>query len=165
MKRIIVTLVFASFFVGGAAVAHADLDVFLSGLNVQAKADMGGFSARLSAQFEVPLPQVEVIMQSVEVPADAFMCFQLIQMTNQEPDVIVQTYKSDKGKGWGVIAQELGVKPGSPEFHAIKNGDLTFTGKPAGKGDNKGSGKGKDKGKGNGQGKSGGKGQGKGHQK
>ena len=32
-------------------------------------------------------------------------------------------YKSDKGKGWGVLAKSLGIKPGSQEFHALKSGD------------------------------------------
>ena len=49
----------------------------------------------------------------------------------------------------GVIAKNLGLKPGSPEFHALKNGDLALSGVPGGKS----AGSGKDKGKGKGKGK------------
>jgi hypothetical protein len=52
-------------------------------------------------------------------------------------------YKQSKGKGWGVIAKELGIKPGSPEFHALKRGDFAFTGEPGGGGESHGKGKGK----------------------
>jgi hypothetical protein len=50
-----------------------------------------------------------------------------------------------------VIAKEPGIKPGSPEFHALKRGDFTFTGEPSGANSNTGKGKGKAKGKEKGQ--------------
>lgn len=30
----------------------------------------------------------------------------------------------NRGRGWGVLAQELGIKPGSPQFHALKRGTV-----------------------------------------
>ena len=50
--------------------------------------------------------------------------------------------------GWD--CQELGIKPGSAEFHALKRGDFTFTGKPtesADTGQGKGKGRKRPKGK------------------
>ncbi len=138
--------------VGVPAVASASLDSFLSNVNVQARADLRGFSLRVSTQFGVPAPQVETVLRMVATPADAFMVFQLGQMAHRPPETVVQTYQIHKGKGWGVIAKELGIKPGSAEFHALKSGNLQFTGEPSasqgngkGKGKEKG-GKGKDKG-------------------
>ena len=37
-------------------------------------------------------------------------------------------YRNNKGQGWGVIAKNLGIKPGSDEFHALKAGRLSSTG-------------------------------------
>jgi hypothetical protein len=146
MKRIVIAAVF--FLISGLATgAHADLDSFLSSLNVQARADMNGFSMKLGAQFGVPLPQVQTIIRTVESPADAFMVLQLGQMAGRKPETVVQTYKGNKGKGWGVIAKQLGIKPGSREFHALKRGDLALTGEPGG-GSEKQHGKGKGKGRG-----------------
>lgn len=142
VKRIILTaltLVLSC----GQGIAGGSLENFLSNLNVQARADLGGFSAKVSAQFGVPVPQVQAVLKTVDAPADAFMVFQLGQMAHRQPEVVVQTYHTHKGKGWGVIAKELGIKPGSKEFHALKNGDLVFGGAPA-----DGPGKGKGKGKG-----------------
>ena len=145
MKKAIIAITIFFLLAVSAVSAHADLDNFLSGLNIQANADMNGFGIKLSAQFGVPLPQVQAIIKTVELPADAFMCLQLSQMTNKQPERVVQTYKSNKGKGWGAIAKELGIKPGSAEFHALKRGDFTFTGERGGNTD-KGQGKGKGKG-------------------
>jgi len=123
MPRIIlVVLLFV--LVSAPAVASASLDSFLGNVNVQARADLPGFSLKVSTQFGVPVPQVEAVLGMVATPADAFMVFQLGQMAHRPPETVVQTYQSHRGKGWGVIAKELGIKPGSKEFHALKNGDL-----------------------------------------
>jgi len=124
--------------------AHADLNNFLSDLNTQARTDITGFSSTLSNQFGVPMPQVQSIVKTVKHPADAFMCLQLSKMTGIQTEKVVQTYKSNNGKGWGVIAKELGIKPGSDDFHALKRGDFVF-GVQEDK-INKKQGKGKDKG-------------------
>jgi hypothetical protein len=112
----------------GATPARADLDSFMSGLNVQAQADLPGFQLKISTQFGVPLPQVQTVVQQVSQPADAFMVFELGEMAQKPPETVVKTYTANKTKGWGVIAQQLGIKPGSPEFHALKAGNLQFTG-------------------------------------
>jgi hypothetical protein len=128
------------------SLAHADLDSFLRNVNIQAQADMKTFGLKLSAQFGVPVPKVEAVVKSVAAPADAFMVLQLGQMANKPPETVLQTYQRSRGKGWGELAQELGIKPGSPEFHALKRGDLSFTGEPGGAhGKEKGRGKGRNK--------------------
>jgi hypothetical protein len=129
---------------GAPVVASATLDSFLSNVNVQARADLPGFSVKVSTQFGVPVPRVEAVLGMVATPADAFMVFQLGQMAHRPPETVVQTYQTHKGKGWGVIAKELGIKPGSREFHALKNGDLVFGETPT-SGPGKGKGKGHNK--------------------
>lgn len=144
MKRITVLALMLGLF-WGQAIAGGGLDGFLGNVNVQARADLPGFSATVSAQFGVPVPQVQAILARVDTPADAFMVFQLGQMAHQPPETVLQTYRTHRGKGWGVIAKELGIKPGSKEFHALKNGDLVYG---AASGDTPRKGKGKGKGKG-----------------
>ncbi len=153
MKKVRLTLILTAALVFGASAARANLDDFLSSLNVQARADEHGFGVKLSAQFGVPMPRVEAILHSVDTPADAFMCLQVGQFAGTPPESVVKTYKRSKGHGWGAIAKELGIKPGSAEFHALKRGDLAFTGEPAND----------DAGGGHGKGGKGGKG--KGHKK
>ena len=141
MPRILLVLVLALVSVPG--LAAASLDSFLSNVNVQARADLPGFHATVSAQFGVPIPRVEAVLGMVATPADAFMVFQVGQMAHRPPETVVHTYQAHQGKGWGVIAKNLGIKPGSREFHALKNGNLVYGGGPS-----EGGGKGKGKGKG-----------------
>lgn len=148
MKKIVFVLLALIIFCG-AAIAGGGLDGFLSSLNIQAQADMNGFSAKLSAQFGVPEVQIRTVISTVKQPSDAFMCLQLGQWTQKPTEQVLTVYKAHQGKGWGVIAKNMGIKPGSAEFHALKNGDLTFSGQPAGE---QGGGAGKSKGKGKGKG-------------
>jgi hypothetical protein len=148
LKKIVV-MALAFFGLTALAFAEGGLDGFMSDLNVQARADMGGFSARLSAQFGIPEVQVRTVIGSVREPADAFLCLQLGDWAHRPVEQVIGVYKTNQGKGWGVIAKSLGIKPGSPEFHALKRGDLVFSGEPTGNrygGHGKGSGKGKGKG-------------------
>ena len=143
MKRILFAATMI-FLLCGLALAGGGLDGFLGDLNIQARADMNGFSARVSTQFGVPEVQVRSIIGTVSTPADAFMVFQLGRMTQKPPETVLHVYQANRGKGWGVIAKSLGIKPGSREFHALKRGDFYLSGGPgAGPGQGQGKGKGK----------------------
>lgn len=106
--------------------ALADLDGFLSDLNKRARTDINNFNSILSSQFKIPLPDIKAINKTVKDPADVFMCFQLSKMTGIHVEKVVKVYKKKRKKGWGAIAKELGIKPGSSAFHALKKGDFVF---------------------------------------
>ncbi len=145
MKKEIL-LLFVGIFISSMAYGAGGIDSFLNNLNVQAQTDLNSFSLKISTQFGVPVTKVQAVIKEVDSPADAFMCFQLAQMTHKPSDTVLREYRVDKGKGWGVIAQRLGIKPGSAEFHALKEGDFILDGNPRG---SPKAGKGKGKGKGN----------------
>ena len=140
MKKILVALFCAM--ISTYAMAGGGLDGFLSKLNAQAKSDLANFSARISAKFSIPEAQVRVVIGTVKQPADAFMIFQLGKMASQPTEKVMDVYQSGQGKGWGALAKELGIKPGSAEFHALKRGDLQLEGVS-----DDGPGKGKNRGK------------------
>ncbi len=122
MKRILVL-----FFLLCATPALADgLDTFLNNLGVQAAADRNGFAVNVGTHFGIPRTRVDLVMGSVGSPADAFMIFQLGRMTGWSEERIMPVYNRHRGQGWGVMAQEMGIKPGSREFHALKNGDFGY---------------------------------------
>jgi hypothetical protein len=144
MIRILTILVTCSLYAPFAMAEGGGLDGFLRNLNVQAQANPDGFSATLSTQFHVSGTEVQVVLGAVDDPADAFMVLQLGQMSNQSTDAVMSVYQSHASKGWGAIAQKLGIKPGSAEFHALKRGDLGFGSAPA---SHSGGGSGRGKGK------------------
>ena len=135
----LVATVFLVCFMISPAPASSDLDVFVSNLNVQAQADIGAFKVRLSTQFGIPVPKIDALMVKVATPGDLYM--RVGQVASQPVDTVLREYQANKGKGWGVIAKNLGIKPGSKEFHALKAGGLN--GEDSGKGKGKGKGRGK----------------------
>jgi hypothetical protein len=117
-------VILLSLFIFSPVLASLDLDSFIQSLNVQAQADLGAFRLRLSAQFGVPVAKVEAIMASVGTPGDAYMCFRVGQVASKPVEVVTREYQTHKGQGWGVIAKNLGIKPGSKEFHELKKGNF-----------------------------------------
>jgi hypothetical protein len=53
-------------------------------------------------------------------PGDVYYASALAYQTRRPFGDVVKMYEQDRGQGWGVIAQRMGIKPGSAEFHALK---------------------------------------------
>ena len=106
--------------------------------NVQAQADPSGFRARLATRFQVGDAQISAVLGNVANPADAYIVFRLGEMSGYPTDRVLREYRSGKGKGWGVIAKSLGIKPGSKEFHELKRSQDLYNGDGKGKGKGKG---------------------------
>lgn len=97
---------------------------WLEQFNVEAKADLGLFKAELSVEFGIPAVKVdELIVEAKMEPADVYVTFELARISEKPVDEVVEVYKVNKTKGWGALAKELGIKPGSAEFKALKDGD------------------------------------------
>jgi hypothetical protein len=127
-----------------AVVTAGDFD-WIKDFNIRAEADPSGFRARLATRFNIGDTQITAVLSNVERPSDAYIVLRLEEMSAKPTDYVIEKYKSGKGKGWGALAQSLGIKPGSKEFHALKRGSDFY--------DDNNKGKGKDKGKGKGKGK------------
>jgi len=101
-----------------------DLDGFLGEINVRARADLPLFKADLSATFGVPVPKIDGLLKVLPTPGDVYMSLRIGELCDRPIDVVVDEYRRGRGAGWGVIAKNLGIKPGSAEFHALKQGRL-----------------------------------------
>lgn len=98
--------------------------------NLRAEADPSGLRARLEARFHVGDMTIKTVLDNVEKPADAYVLLRLGEMSGRAMDQVIGTYKVEKSRGWGVLAQSLGIKPGSKDFRALKQGqDLYDDGK------------------------------------
>jgi hypothetical protein len=99
-----------------------ELDFTLKELNVEAEADMDGYKADLSVTYDISRNKLEYLFVEIKMePADVFMTLELARILNISIDAILKVYKENRGKGWGIIAKQLGMKPGSNEFMALKN--------------------------------------------
>lgn len=152
LRNLLIALMLVGF---GAGVARADMDAYLNSLTTYASADLGRFRADLGAHFGASGPEIDLALRTVSRHGDAALALWLSNRTHQPIDVVLREYQSRKGQGWGALAQSLGIKPGSADFHALKRGDLGWH--PESRGGNGGgkTGKGKDGGKGHGKSKGG----------
>jgi hypothetical protein len=133
-------LVMLAIVLSATVVTAGDFD-WTKNMNVRAEANRNGFKAQLSTRFKIGNAEIKVVLGNVDSPADAYIVLRLGEMSGKPVDFVLKQYQAQKGKGWGVLAKSLGIKPGSKEFKALKAGhDLN------GKAD-KGKGK-KNKGKG-----------------
>ncbi len=131
-----------------ARTGDGQLDRSLARLNVRATSDWEDFAMRLVSAYSVPRAKVEELRATYRmVPADIYMTVKLGWITAKPVSVIVEQYKAHQGKGWGVIAKQLGIKPGSKEFHQMKADQAGLLGKGKGKEKKEKGGKGKGKGR------------------
>jgi len=121
-----------------------ELDQSLVAIDANARLDFGAFRSDISIGYNVTEKKIDYLSAEIGMSAgDIFMTVELAKITHKSIDQVVEVYNVHKGKGWGVMAKELGIKPGSPEFHALKD-QARSNGNKAGKYNN---GKGKAKGK------------------
>ncbi|MCE5312757.1 MAG: hypothetical protein LLF86_06370 [Nitrospiraceae bacterium] len=140
LKALVVILIMF-FCVISVASAAKDFD-WMNAMNAKAEVKPNDFFAQVAARFKVGNAEVEAVFGKVGKYADAYMAFRLGEMSGRPVDYILDRYSANKGKGWGVIAKSLGIKPGSKEFHALKRGHDLY-----GFDDNKGKGRKKPKNK------------------
>jgi len=125
MKRILISFIIIGFSLTSYAqynTGDAQLNASLSKIDANAQLDFGAFKADLSASYNVSTNTIDNWSIDLGMKAgDIYLALELAKITKKPADEVVKVYQKDKGKGWGVIAKELGIKPGSPEFHALKN--------------------------------------------
>ncbi len=98
-----------------------DLDVVLSNLNVEAGVQVDPFVSELSISYAIPKVQIEDLVYKMRMPfGDVFVSVWLASSMKKPLSVVVKEYDVNKDKGWGVMAKNLGIKPGSDAFHSLK---------------------------------------------
>ena len=107
-----------------AKTGDATFDATLGNLNIQTQGgNLSEFISNLSLSYNIPKIKIEDLIFKVKMtPADAYMTVGIASIIKKPTDIVVKEYRANRGKGWGVIAKRLGIKPGSKEFHALKNG-------------------------------------------
>lgn len=55
-------------------------------------------------------------------PGDVYYACAIAQILGRPCRYVVDIWERDHGQGWGNVARQLGIKPGSDEFHRLKRG-------------------------------------------
>jgi hypothetical protein len=96
------------------------LDATLKLIDDDSKVDMKTFNADMATTYKVPETKVETMTKDGMKPGDIFMACEVAKLTKKPVEEVVKVYQVNKKKGWGAIAKELGIKPGSAEFKTLK---------------------------------------------
>jgi hypothetical protein len=108
-----------------------DLNQSLITLDANARLDFGMFKSDISVNYNITEKKIDYLSVEIGMNAgDIYMTVELAKITHKSVDQVVEVYKIHKGKGWGVIAKDLGIKPGSPEFHVLKGNAKSKGNKP-----------------------------------
>ena len=98
------------------------IDGDLNQINVSASADFGKFRSELSAGYNISVEKINYYHAELHMaPADIYFTLEMSRVSRRPVEEVIRIYKVKHGNGWGEIAKELGIKPGSAEFHALKN--------------------------------------------
>ncbi|MDF2437573.1 MAG: hypothetical protein K0Q95_1949 [Bacteroidota bacterium] len=96
-----------------------EMDGVLKEIDAKAKKDIAAFNNTVATNFNIGRGEVEQAVKEIP-PGDVFMAAQMSSTLNKPFPTVVEAYKANKDKGWGAIAKEMGIKPGSAEFHEMK---------------------------------------------
>ncbi len=126
-----------------------ELDGDLNRINANAKIDFGKFKVEMTGSYNIDEKKIEHMHIGVGMePAEIYMALEIGKLSKRPVDDVLVVYQQHKSKGWGFIAKQMGIKPGSAEFHALKNGARaqgSSPSQPHGNKDNKKKNKGKGK--------------------
>lgn len=97
------------------------LDRTLQSIAAEEKADPSGFWSAVSRLHGIPEADIQSARQATGLePADMYMVSSIAHITGRPIGTVAEECRRNRDKGWGVMAKEMGIKPGSPEFHRLK---------------------------------------------
>ncbi len=110
------------------------LDSDLKTINSRANLDLSLFNKEMHVSYNVSEKKLNYMSVSLGmIPGEIYISLEIAKIARVSLDRVLTVYRSHKSKGWGVIAKELGVKPGSAAFHQLKHNASSKKGKGSGK--------------------------------
>ncbi|WP_123812066.1 hypothetical protein [Mangrovimonas sp. DI 80] len=146
MKQLCMWMLAFSFFSATAQISFktgsVQLDTDLNTINARASADFGAFKTDMKLSYNVSEKSIEYMTGNLNMGfGEVYLALEIAKITRKPLNDVLVCYETHKSKGWGYIAKQMGIKPGSAEFHQLKNSANSKKGKGAGKKQSKGKGK------------------------
>jgi hypothetical protein len=146
------------------------IDAQLGDVNVFARGNLDGYVDEVVVSTGAPRYYVqEMVVDRGWAPGDVYYACLIARQLGRPCAYVVDAYEREmrgRGRGWGALAQELGIRPGTAEFHALKDGVGQGNGRMKGRAggppsrvqDSRGNGRGSNERGGNGKGNGNGRG-------
>lgn len=134
----LICLIFGSVVFAFPSSGDFELDSALSELDASAQLDFGSYKADIGLRYNLSTSKIEYWHVNLRMqPSDIFMAAEISVLCGKPIDRVIEVYQVDKARGWGYIAKQLGIKPGSAEFKALKGKANTCSGNLKNKNKNK----------------------------
>lgn len=99
------------------------VDQHLSDMNQYGQRHRDGFINEMVRYYGAPRALVtELLVNRRWAPGDVYYACAIGQIVGRPCQSVVNEWDRNHGEGWGVVAQRMGIKPGSAEFHRLKRG-------------------------------------------
>jgi hypothetical protein len=135
MRRLLAASLLALGLAAGAAQAQdftfgwnprsgdAWVDTWLGDMNRYGDRYRDPFVDELVRYHDAPRDLVQDLLTTRRwAPGDVYFACALAKRAGQPCRYVVELWEHDHAKGWSVVAKQLGIKPGSAEFHRLKQG-------------------------------------------
>jgi len=126
MKNLFLFLFTFNFYLVSAQISfntgNVQFDTDLNLINTQARSNLSSFRADMKVSYNVSEKKLDYMGVNLGMaPGEMYLAFEISRIARVSLDDVLTVYRKHKSKGWGVIAKQLGIKPGSAEFHQLKN--------------------------------------------
>jgi len=128
---IVLLLVFcwspAAFAGDATPTGDAGWDSAVSKLNADAHSASQQFAPKMDQRYGFNEGVANGFMEKYGLTfGDACIAMKLSVLSNHSLDQVMGAYEFHRERGWGAVAQSLGIAPGSREFHELKNDSRAF---------------------------------------
>lgn len=123
MRRFLVAVLLVVVTSGSAL---AEVDLYVSDLNIYASRQFDNFRAELSYRYGISRTRFDTLLGRVDSPGDLAVSLWLGLKAEKPVDDVIRQYRLRRGQGWGVIAKKVGIQPGSPAFKKLKKGEIDW---------------------------------------
>ncbi len=125
MKKTMAILITLALFGFGAvaqgatgSTGNSELDAYLSQIDQVGSANASAVLAQLSNKFKVPVSSLDTLVKEGYKPGEIMFALELSKASGKSLGQVVALAKG-KGNEWGLVAQSLGIKPGSKDFKEL----------------------------------------------
>lgn len=88
------------------------------------------FINEMTGYYGAPRPLlVDLLDRRGWAPGDVYYACAIAHALGRPCVEVVREYDRNPGQGWGALAKRMGIKPGSPAFHALKRGQVDTYGR------------------------------------
>lgn len=98
------------------------VDNYLGDVNRYGSRYRDPFVNEMVRYYGAPRDLVDDLLTRNWAPGDVYYACSIAQVLGRPCRYVADYWDEHHGKGWGVVAKELGIKPGSAEFHRLKKG-------------------------------------------